>query len=557
MATPPYKPDKKERDWYYHGFSKHPRLIARTGGDRWSEPLYFHPYYFSGSTQLKKRYAIISDEEIISKWSRDLDLALIQALNQSRCRWTRFFPIRIGLEDPERRYGWRKKVTDLTTVLLIAVEEDSLGWEQGIDIALECRRLLQAHGIENVEVEICEGSHNRHAACARLEAQIEPKSSREGERTNEVVSKLLSQTGHPIAYLDRPNGQGTVGLHVKLEGQESKFYGLTCRHVVSHGRKPHESYTISGNSRQYHVQCGNVDFEDIYYELEVAKQDLEETLGSWQKLHDSWEKELQYDPEKAHMKPSKQQTEVRDRLQKEVAYRTKVFDSLQALKDKPSRQIGHLAFLPKGETSSSQLGYLKDWALVELDSEKFTHGPENKVFVGHDFGGIVTRTMTKKGPAHSEARTSGFFKLRLAEPDEEIREPRHVAMRGSTSGLTFGQTSGIGAVLRQSLEDGTSLYFWELLVIPEGDKTYFSKEGDSGSCVFDLEGRVVGLLTGSNDEDLEDAEEGTGIPSNVPITGGISRLWAGKSSPDISFVSPIGWVLRDTEEFTGFPPRLA
>ncbi|KAK6218714.1 hypothetical protein LQW54_002637 [Pestalotiopsis sp. IQ-011] len=557
MATPPYKPDSEERDRYYVGFIPRPRLIARTGGDRWSKPLYFHPYYITGSTQLEKKYAIISDEEMISKWSRDLDLALIQALSQSRCRWTRFFPIRIGLEDPERRYGWRKKVDDLTTVLLIAVEEDSLGWEQGIDIALECRRLLQAHDIEDVEVEICEGSHNRHAACARLEAQIEPQFSQEGRRTNELVSKMLSHIVYPIAYLDRPRGQGTVGLHVKLEGQDSKFYGLTCRHVVSHGRKPHESYTISGNSRQYHVQCGTIEFEDIHNRLKDAKNDLEKTLEDWQKPHDSWERELQYDPEKAHKKPSSQETEERDRLRKEVAYLTEVFDSLQALEDKPSRQIGHLAFLPKGETSSSQFGYLKDWALVELDLEKFTHGPENKVFVGHDFGEIVTRTKTKDGPAHSEARTSGFFKLRLAEPDEEIREPRHVAVRGSMSGLTFGQTSGIGAVLRQTLEDGTSLYFWELLVIPEGDKTYFSREGDSGSCVFDLEGRVVGLLTGSNDEDLEDAEQGTGIPSNIPTTGGISRLWAGKSPPDISFVSPIGWVLSDIEEFSGFRPRLA
>lgn len=324
MTTSPYKPDSKERDWYYHGFIPHPRLIARTGGNRWSEPLYFHPYYDRGYTQLKKRYAIISDEEIISKWSRDLDLALIKVLSQSRCRWTRFFPIRIGLEDPERRYGWRKNVNDLTTVLLIAVEKDSLQWEEGIDIALECRSLLQARGIENVEVEICEGGHNRQAACARLEAQIEPKTyDVEGARTNETVSKMLSQTGYPIAYLDRPNGQGTIGLHVRLEGQDSKFYGLTCRHVVSHGRETHESYTVSGDNRQFHVQGSDVEFNKIYGTLEAWKRYLEQDLERYQTKHDMWERH-QYDEEKAHLKPSSRDTEQRDRLQEEVIYRTKI-----------------------------------------------------------------------------------------------------------------------------------------------------------------------------------------------------------------------------------------
>lgn len=265
-----------------------------------------------------------------------------------------------------------------------------------------------------------------------------------------------------------------------------------------------------------------------------------------------WERH-QYDEENAHLKPSSRDTEQRDRLQEEVIYRTKVFDSLQALKDKPCRQIGHLAFHPKFETSSSQPGYLKDWALVEMDPEKFIHGPKNKVLIARDSGLHFMHTENNR----ERTSSSGFLKLRLAEPDEEIREPRHVTMEGSTSGLTFGQTSGIEAVLRQPLEDGTSLYFWELLVIPKGDKLHFSKDGDSGSCVFDAKGRVVGLLTGSIDEDPDGAEHGRGVPSDEPKTGGIPNPWTAKFPPDISFVSPIGSILRGIEEFTGFRPRLA
>jgi hypothetical protein len=323
MAPAPYEPNVDERDNYYLGFSRRPRLIARTGGDRWSKPLVYSSYYIpNGSRQIEKSLAVVSDPETISKWSRDLDQSLIKALDQYI--WTRFFPIRIGLVDPERRRGWRKKIYNLSTVLLIAVEKSSLGWQQGIQIALECRRLLQSYGIDNIEVEICEGSHSRQVACTRLEAQIETQIERglsqQDKDTNEVVLNML-------------------------------------------------------------------------------------------------------------------------------------------------------------------------------------------------------------------------------------------VPRGSSSGLTFGQTSGIEAVLREPMKNGTSLYTWELLVIPEGEKTAFSRRGDSGSCVFDLEGPVVGILVGSSEED---SDKGNSIrPEDTTGTDGLPRLWKAANPVDVSFVSPIKWVLDNIQGFTGFRPRLS
>ncbi|KAF2995435.1 hypothetical protein E8E14_002992 [Neopestalotiopsis sp. 37M] len=289
MAPTPYEPNIDERDNYYLGFSGRPRLIARTGGDRWSKLLEYSPYYIpNGSRQIEKSLAVISDPETISKWSRDLDQSLMKALNQFI--WTRFFPIRIGLVDPEQRRGWRKKICNLSTVLLIAVEKGSLEWQQGIQIALECRTLLKSYGIDNIEVEICEGSHSRQVACTRLETQIETQIERglsqQDKDTNEVVLNMLVPTGYPIAYLDGIAGQGTVGLHIRLEGKDSKFYGLTCRHVVSHGREPHESYICSEDNRQYHVQGNIQHLDDIHFRLTQMNKELKADLNTFQTKHE-------------------------------------------------------------------------------------------------------------------------------------------------------------------------------------------------------------------------------------------------------------------------------
>ncbi|KAF2995434.1 hypothetical protein E8E14_002951 [Neopestalotiopsis sp. 37M] len=189
-----------------------------------------------------------------------------------------------------------------------------------------------------------------------------------------------------------------------------------------------------------------------------------------------------------------------------------------------------------------------------MDPAKFSHGPENKVSIADsldrsEFRLGISSTNPERNDANTNVRKKGFLDLRLPGPGEEITEPRHVGMRGSRSGLTFGQTSGIEAVLREPMKNGTSLYTWELLVIPEGEKTAFSRRGDSGSCVFDLEGRVVRVLVGSSGED---PDEGT-----TAWRGGLPMIWKAKNPVDVSFVSPIRWVLDDIQGFTGFRPRLS
>ncbi|KAI1636248.1 hypothetical protein F4809DRAFT_609949, partial [Biscogniauxia mediterranea] len=91
---------------------------------------------------------------MISKWTKDVSYAIIKALE--RCNWCYFFPTTIRLENTCDLLATETPQPTIPTVLLVTVQADSLQWELGISIALECRDILRAFEISNVEVEIRE-----------------------------------------------------------------------------------------------------------------------------------------------------------------------------------------------------------------------------------------------------------------------------------------------------------------------------------------------------------------------------------------------------------------
>lgn len=109
---------------------------------------------------------------------------------------------------------------------MIGVPKDKLNWEKAVVFALECRKALCEHGINDLEVEIRDGSYQEQAACAELEAQInmvEPSF----RKTNNKTLPMLSYSGFPVAYLEDRKGQGSIGGYITLDGDPST-YGLTC-----------------------------------------------------------------------------------------------------------------------------------------------------------------------------------------------------------------------------------------------------------------------------------------------------------------------------------------
>lgn len=102
----------------------------------------------------------------MAKWTDELVRQLVEALKE--CDFSFFFPIRIGLDDIS------VCKSNFPTVLMVRVCKDSLKWERGIAIALNCRQILQNFEITAIEVEIRGGEYEYYAASWQLEKEIGP-----------------------------------------------------------------------------------------------------------------------------------------------------------------------------------------------------------------------------------------------------------------------------------------------------------------------------------------------------------------------------------------------
>ncbi|RYP24166.1 hypothetical protein DL765_000661 [Monosporascus sp. GIB2] len=250
-------------------------------------------------------------------------------------------------------------------ILLIAVSDGSLQWEEGIAVALNCRDIREFQ-ILNVEVEIREGKYEHYAASEKLEAQIDTEAWGLHSTTNELVLPLLSYVGYPVGYFEDRKGKGTLGLHLRLEGYESTVYGLTCRHVVHNDRLPHEIYELSTeDKRQYH-------------------KGLDEPIAELQTKQTRWDQWYSMVEGRESRCPEEQDiSNLRD-LKAQAVHNKTIIGRMNKINEKEARKIGHLAFHPDFRVSSRTPGYLKDWALIELDNERFLSALDNKVFIGGD-----------------------------------------------------------------------------------------------------------------------------------------------------------------------------
>ncbi|KAI0187801.1 hypothetical protein F4808DRAFT_466300 [Astrocystis sublimbata] len=345
---------------------------------------YFH-------VQHEKCYRVLQGPDIIGKWCKELSMKIIEAL--CNCEWAYFFPIRTCLmekmgvcrEVPHQRSCW------------VAVKPTSLEWEEGIKIAMNCRGIMRRFMIFDVEVEIMEGQYTPHAASTELEAIFDKRPENSSEVTKNVLP-MLSYSGYSIAYRNYTPGEGTVGLHIKLGDDDSTVYGLTCRHVIRHDLTDDKSCKPSP------------EIPDSEMGLMVAIRNDNNVSP-----------------------PSEEDRQYVQKTQTWVDYSSLVTECLEGIEERKDRQIGHLAYCPDFSLSTRQPGYLKDWALVELDQGKFTLPLANRLFYS---------------PPRGVHREGGPV---LTLPTDFRLGPLAVSKMGQITGLTRGTLNGIEAVVRRTI----------------------------------------------------------------------------------------------------------
>ncbi|KAI1324739.1 hypothetical protein F5Y16DRAFT_380250 [Xylariaceae sp. FL0255] len=601
----PYKPNNEERDLYYYGLAGNPRLIARTSCDVWVKPQRLSHDWQPRLEQRRKRYGAVRDGDPISaKWTRDFSMSIMQALEPNA--WSFFFPIRILLqpdtENPNQPDNREEPETAQPIILLVAVPPDTMEWETGIDVALRCRKLLRDQGIM-IEVEIREGIFASNAASSELEDLVDPESWSQSQHpwAKQELLPLLSYPGFPLTYLDENHSYGTLGQYLTL-GDTDDVYGLTCRHVVVHQDEPTtkscHQLTLTNNERQQHVQATNVGVEGIIKKLKDCQAFLDQTI---QRLRD---KQMKWEMVYQHEAADNKSKEFTDEDEKTLAVQDarikhiqRVVDALKCISKKEERIIGHLVLHPPLEVKSQPpgIGYLRDWALVKMDEAKYPNGFKNQVYIPPyspvfpmcsleqaGFLQLVPQDEDKTTVKNrsSEASISESERKQLKENDTYKQA---VAKKGATTDLTLGVRSSIEAVVREPGQDGKLDHTWKLLVLPWHDSSHFTKPGDSGSAVFDTSGQVIGMVVGRTSVMKNDGKRWRGLPvsSESPDRGRVLKIHLGKEvSPDeaptakgkdvhqldndrldnehtdVTFVSPIEWVFKDIEEFTGRKPRM-
>ncbi|KAH0598050.1 hypothetical protein MHUMG1_04422 [Metarhizium humberi] len=573
----PYKPGEAEREFYYLGLFDPPKLIARTSGTPWS--LVEGPDTAERYPPRKSFRAIIQ-HEILVRWSESVRSNIIRALDG--CNWRCFYPIRIGSRDDDAR----PPVVHYPVVLMVTVDEIDMEWESAIEIALACREVLRTAGIQDVEVELLQATVTKLAESRKL---IEGKVNqehwfREGDqfnmaaKINEAMLPVHSSLGYHISQAPR-GPEGTMGLHLQLDGDKSKTYGLLSRHVAIAGKEKDAMDYKKQDGDQCHLQLAVPlsALEKCQEKLGNARHFVEHLLKPLQRRIDEF-RASEWDEIKANIyRPLLQYA---DSLKKAV-------DEVYTAGDTGilERTLGHVAFSPTlASYSNSNTGFLRDWALVQLSASQFNEEPENKVYIGYD-GFTRSAESIPSLPDQEECLLEyldgyGFLPIQGTRPWAiEQRQAFRVGKRGRTTRLTFGVVGEIEAILRTPMAAEEAKISWSYLVVAyttdtvaeTGQWTPFSQPGDSGSCVFDHTGRVVGIINGGQ-ESVEVERFGKhyqGVGSTLPPEDSTTsstpkgytdfeKLYGreGKGAVDITFVTPIDWILDDIKEFTGYTAKI-
>jgi hypothetical protein len=224
-----------------------------------------------------------------------------------------------------------------------------------------------------------------------------------------------------------------MGLYLK-QNNADKYFGLTCRHCVFLDTES-EAYSRKNNSQPCLkiIQPGDGTFKTL--EKENSDQ-IEYWSSQGQRLHDivTVTQEL--------------------RTSQETKELLKSFANLD------NRVIGYIFFSPPRNLHHSK-GWLRDWALIELDVKKFgDKSPTNIVYIGD-----IPQRIERKLNAHPH---NFYFKMRGIKSlklqgyirEEEITHPTMrdendepcliVGKSGRSTGVTWGTANEVMSVTRKS-----------------------------------------------------------------------------------------------------------
>ncbi|CCF32512.1 hypothetical protein CH063_04888 [Colletotrichum higginsianum] len=462
-------PTRHERDSFYFGLPSRPKLVARSS---------LTPFHFDGDgwSSDRKTLTVVGDHPIVSKWDDEpspLRNKILGILAEQDVDWQAIDILRIGYVNKEK-----------PVIVSISVSAPT-SWETGNKVAQDCREALVQYGLDDVHCEVKE-SMLVNSSFAVLRQDYHPHSF----NFHPYMYRLSDQLGTAIASRDKPDREGTKGLYLRRTGCEpGEVFALTCRHVC-YGASEQDSQLPGKETRPG---------KSVIQLPEITTKTLVEDL-------DEWRQELTKDLEKEESKGECYQDRER-RSSKITAYQQDIRETDRLLQQ----------FTLRNALDTRVFGHVADWCLIRLKAdahERRLSELSNRVYIG---------------PPQStlSLMAAGFL------PASELQNPKKkliVGMRGRTSGLTFGLVNQVKSVTRRPITDGQTFISKECCIVGDRANREFTQHGDSGACVFDLNGRAVAM-----------------------VTGGISRQQVSKGGDDygldramdVTYATPMEWLLED------------
>ena len=528
LPTSPFVVTEALSKVYYRGLPSTPPLIATTKPRPFQEPTGPEAY------TVLKELRVLGDHPLASVWDNDLADRLRHGLNTTCVNWTSIDVLRI-VEVGE---------SSGPAIVWIGVESGALSFEEGSVVAHNCRTLIDSYDIPDYHVEIRKSSAVKQAGNSLRFLDPAPLS----DPTFAARDPYTATLGIPLAAKDCPGVEGTGGFYLSAGGDDKNIYLVTARHVVLPGGKDdNQEYERKDQStpREDIIVLGTSGFDEklaaIDHAIEFQNAEAIDALERMELVKDAEDLQSVREREDAERQLGK----AKEGLQGLQDLRREIVTDWSA---KESRVFGELVWAPPITCSTEPGQYTLDLAVIKidagtLDANNYRGNTINIVnkYTRHEFQERVRLHDTCPESFKFKYPADRLVALHDQVPEIELTRPPMLDRYGDPYLIVFKNGASTGTTIgnANNVSSFTRTYFagqyqesreWPVL---STDLDGFSKQGDSGSCVADVLGRVGGILTG-----------GCACTSESNAKG--SRAF------DITYVTPISFIMKTllgTERF--------
>lgn len=507
--------EEKERLGYYYGLRSRPHLVARSS-------TFVYKERYSMNYPVRKQLKRFGMHPLSDQWDTIAQSAIV-ILDSKAVKWTSIDAVRIGYEE---EYAF--------PILWIAVRPKSLSREDGLQIALQCKQLLDNNGFLDIHCEIREAERFGSGSLKLMEPAefLDPRA--------ELQVSLTATLGTSISTRNHAHTGGTFGFYVS---SDDKLFGVTARHVIfppdQVGNEKYE-YGSANQPRQAVTLPG----DGAWAVLKAGAEEGRHSRESRMDYHHRCIQEFTAQGKDIKERSVKEAKEGLKKAERELAYFEDLIKEVNAWRTQDSREMGH-AFISPPIGVDPTTGYMIDWCLYEIKASKidYVNFLGNAIDLGNTIGFTEMTRMLNSNiqnqhkfsyPLDRQLSLHGVLPIKeMTHPqmlDEDGNPCLVVLKRGGATGVTVGIANEIFSYTCSYFNDGTNTTAkeWAILdysrkigVLYERDMGPFSERGDSGALIVDSTGRMGGLLT-----------------------GGSGRL----EGPDITYATPVEFLLGHMEE---------